>query len=126
MESELLLDPLLERSSLFECERIRLRNDWNNIDHIGELLQDHDVDRLEGMARGLNEEEAAVNAGVGDIAFSLGGKFFSEVGRMLIFDVLDDWVPAKRTSVPICMEQIEVKPTIGHCLQGLRIPVCRR
>lgn len=46
------------------------------------------------MAGGLDEEEAAVDARVLDIAFSLGGEFFAEVGRVLVLDILDNWVPA--------------------------------
>lgn len=46
------------------------------------------------MTGWLNEEETAMDTGVLDVTFSLGGKFFSEVGGMLIFDVLDNRVPA--------------------------------
>lgn len=46
------------------------------------------------MARGLNEEKAAVDSGILDVSFSLGCEFFSKVRRMLVFDVLDNGVPA--------------------------------
>lgn len=46
------------------------------------------------MARWLDEEQAAVNAGILDIAVTLGSKFLSEVCRMLVLDVLHNWVPA--------------------------------
>lgn len=46
------------------------------------------------MAGGLDEEKAAVDAGILDVSFSLGGKLFSEVCRVLVLDILDDWVPA--------------------------------
>ena len=35
-----------------------------------------------------------MHAGIGDVSFSLRGQFPSEVGRVLVFDVLDDRVPA--------------------------------
>ena len=38
VEGELLLDSLLESSTLLHGERVRLRNDGDNIDDIGELL----------------------------------------------------------------------------------------
>lgn len=46
------------------------------------------------MARRLNEEQATVNTGILNISFSLGCKFLSEVCRVLIFNVLDNWIPA--------------------------------
>ena len=46
------------------------------------------------MTRRLNEEEAAVDAGVLDVSFSLGSEFLSEVCRVLVLNVLDNWIPA--------------------------------
>lgn len=46
------------------------------------------------MARRLDEEQAAVNTGILNIPFTLSSEFLSEVCRMLILNVLDDWVPA--------------------------------
>ena len=46
------------------------------------------------MARGLNEEEAAVDSGILDITLSLSCEFLSEVCRVLVLNVLDNWIPA--------------------------------
>ena len=46
------------------------------------------------MAAGLDEEETAMNAGIGNVALSLGSEFLAEVGRVLIFDVFDNGIPA--------------------------------
>lgn len=46
------------------------------------------------MARSLDKKEAAVNAGVLDVALTLCSEFFAEVCRVLVFDVLDDRIPA--------------------------------
>ena len=46
------------------------------------------------VTRGLDEEQATVDTGVLDVALTLGRKLLSEVGRMLVFDVLDDGIPA--------------------------------
>lgn len=46
------------------------------------------------MARGLDEEQAAVDAGILDITLTLGCEFLSEVCGVLVLDVLDNWVPA--------------------------------
>ena len=94
MECEFLLDALLEGATLFKCERVRLGNDWHNVDNVRELLKDDDIDGLESMARRLNEEEAAVNAAILNVALSLGGQFLSKIRGVLIFDVFDDWIPA--------------------------------
>jgi hypothetical protein len=47
------------------------------------------------VSRGLDEEETAMNAGVLDVTVALGGEFLPEIGRMLIFNVLDDRIPTK-------------------------------
>lgn len=94
MESKFLLYALLEGAALFQGQGIRLGNDWNNVDNIGELLQDHDIDGLQGVPRGLDKEQAAVNTGILDISLSLGSELFPEVCRVLVLDILYDWVPA--------------------------------
>lgn len=50
------------------------------------------------MTGGLDEEETAVDTGVLDVSLALGGKFFAQVCRVLILDILDDRVPAERSS----------------------------
>jgi len=103
MESELLLNTFLERAALLECKRVGLCNDWHNIDHVGELLEHDDVDWFEGMARRLDEEEAAVDTGILDVALSLGGQLLSKIGRVLVFDVFDNWIPAS-----VVVDQVSV------------------
>lgn len=46
------------------------------------------------MARRLDEEQAAVDTGILDVSFSLSSEFLSEVCRVLVLDVLDNWIPA--------------------------------
>lgn len=117
MEGKLLLDALLERLTLFEGEGVGLGNNGNNVDDIGQLLQDNDIDGLEAMrgqwvspkelqesqgmcgansrmAGGLDEEQAAVNTSILDVTLTLSGEFLAEVCRVLILDVLDNGVPA--------------------------------
>jgi hypothetical protein len=94
VERKLLLYALLEGTSLLERQRIRLGNDWDDVDHIRELLQDNNVDWLQCVTWRLDEEKAAVDAGILDVSFSLSSEFLSEVCRVLVLDVLDNWVPA--------------------------------
>lgn len=47
MESELFLDALLESLALFESEGVSLGDDWHDIDDVGQLLQDNDINGLE-------------------------------------------------------------------------------
>ena len=96
MEGKLLLDALLESSALFQCEGVGFRNDGDDVDDIRELLQDDDVDWFESVAGGLDEEETAVDAGVLNVALSLCSEFLSEVGRVLVFDIFDNWVPTNK------------------------------
>ena len=95
MESKLLLDALLESLSLLEGQGVGLGNDGDDVDDIGELLQDDNIDGLERVSRGLDKEQAAVNAGVLNVSLSLGGKLLAQVCRVLVLDVLDDGVPAE-------------------------------
>lgn len=101
MEGKFLLDALLERTTFFQSQGVGFRNDRDDIDDIREFLEDNDIDGLEGVTGRLDEEETAVNPSVLDVAFSLGGEFFSEVSRVLVFDILDDRVPATRKSVTL-------------------------
>jgi hypothetical protein len=94
MESKLLLDALLEGLALLDGQCISLGDDGDNVDNIRQLLEDDNVDGLEGMAGRLDEEEAAVNAGVGNVTLSLRGELLSQVRGVLILDILDDGVPA--------------------------------
>ena len=96
VEGELLLDALFERPSLFQRKRIGFRNDGDNVHNIGKLLQDDNVNGLESVARWLDEEQAAMNAGILNVSLSLCSEFLSEVGRVLVFDVLDNRVPTDK------------------------------
>lgn len=46
------------------------------------------------VARGLDEEQAAMYPCILDIPFSLGSKLLSQVCGVLVFDVFHDRVPA--------------------------------
>lgn len=94
MEGKLLLDALLECLALFQSQRVGLGNDRDNVDDIRQLLQNDNVDGLERVAGGLNEEQAAVDASVLNVTLTLGGEFLAQVSGVLVLDVLDDGVPA--------------------------------
>lgn len=94
MERKLLLNTLLESLSLLEGQRVGLGNDGHDIDDIGQLLQDDNINGLERVSRRLDEEKAAVDAGVLDITFSLCCELLSQIRGVLILDILDDGVPA--------------------------------
>lgn len=47
VESKFLFDSLLERLAFLKGERIGFGDDGNDIDNVGQLFQDHDVDRFE-------------------------------------------------------------------------------
>ena len=109
MEGKLLLDALLERQSFLKRERVGLGNDGHNIDNVRKLLEDHDVNWLQRVARRLNEEEAAVDTGVLDITLALGRELFPQVRGVLVLDVLDDGVPA-----PVVVDQITIAGSIHN------------
>lgn len=94
VESKFLLDALLESLALLGGKRISLGNHRHNVDDIGQLLENNNIDGLQRVAGGLNEEEAAVNAGVLDVALTLGRELLAQVGGVLVLDILDNGVPA--------------------------------
>lgn len=114
MESEFLLDSLLECLSLFQCQGVGLGNNGDNVNNVGKLLKDDNIDGLKArngqygpsnrvlnnirMAGWLNEEKTTVDTCVLDVALSLSCEFLAEVGRVLIFDVFHNGVPANTVS----------------------------
>jgi hypothetical protein len=95
--------PLLEQMPLLQGQGVRLGNDRNDIDDLCELLQDDDINllvsyssrpaesatyRLQGVAGRVDEEETAVDTGVGDVFISESSKLFSQVSRVLVLDLL--------------------------------------
>lgn len=103
MESKLLLDALLESLALLGGKSIGLGNDRNDIDNIRQFLQDNNVNGLQRVSRRLNEEQAAVDASVLDVALTLSGKLLAKVGGVLVLDILDNGVPAA-----VVVDQISV------------------
>ncbi len=45
------------------------------------------------MSRWLDKEEAAVDPSILHVAFSVRREFLSQIGRVLILDVLDNGIP---------------------------------
>lgn len=52
VEGEFLLDALLKGLALFEGEGVGLGNNGNNVDDIGQLLQNNDINGLEAGVKG--------------------------------------------------------------------------
>lgn len=88
---------------LLQGQSVRLGNDRNDIDDLCELLQDDDINllvsyssrpaesatyRLQGVAGRVDEEETAVDPGIGDMFISERSKLLSQVGRVLVLDLL--------------------------------------
>lgn len=113
VERELLLNPVLEQLPLLQRQTIRFGNHRHHIDRLGQLLQHHDINRLQCMARRADEVQTAVDAGILDVALTLGGELFAQVCGVLIFDVLDDGVPAAvvvdEVAVAGCVDDIEAE-----------------
>lgn len=109
VEGEFLLDALLECQALLERQGVSLGDDGHHVDHIGQLLQHDDVDGLQGVASGLDEEQAAVDAGVLDVLVAVGGELLAKVGRVLVLDILDDGIPAA-----VVVDQVAVAGSVDN------------
>ena len=57
-----------------------------------------------------------MDTGVLDVAFSLGGKLFTEVGRMLVLDVFDNRVPTRSVSCCAIMKKMCLPSVIVHLI----------
>jgi len=90
----LCTDVLLELFPLFQGEGVGLRDDGNDVHYFAELLHYNNIDGAEGVSGGINEEEGAVDSSVLDMLVTHGGQLLSQVRRVLVLNVLDDWVPA--------------------------------
>lgn len=77
VEGELLLYSFFEFTTFLQGQGVGLCDNWHHVDYIGQLLQDNNIDGLERVAGGLNEEETAVDASVLDVSLSLRGELFS-------------------------------------------------
>ncbi len=107
--------PLFEKVPLVQGQAVCFCDHGNDIDDIRKLLHDQGVDRAKAVSRPsqvrgqisiqsaclgvrahsrVDEEEAAVDAGVGDVALAHGGQLLSQVSAVLVLDVFDDRVPA--------------------------------
>jgi hypothetical protein len=109
VESKLLLNALLESLALLDGQGVGLGNDWNDIDNVGELLEDDTVDRLQRVTRGLDEKQAAVDASIGNVALPLGCELLAQVRGVLILDVLHNWVPAA-----IVVDEVTVSRSVNN------------
>lgn len=86
---------LLECIPLLKCQTVGLGNDRNNVDDLAQLLHHNDVDRAEGVARRVDEEQSTMDARVLDVTVALRGQLLTQVRAVLVLDVLDYRVPAR-------------------------------
>ena len=94
VEGEFLLNAVFEQLPLLQGQTIRLRDDWDHIHGLAQLLQHDNINRLQRMSGRRNEVQAAMNAGILNIPLTLGCEFFAQVGGVLILDIFDDGIPA--------------------------------
>lgn len=111
MEGKFLLDPVLERLSLLKRQAVRLRNNGNDIDSLAQLLQHHNIDRLQRVPGGSDEVETAVDACILDVALTLCSKLLAEVCGVLVLDILHNRIPAAvvvhEIAVAGCVNDVE-------------------
>ena len=66
------------------------------------------------MARGLDEEQTAVDAGILEVALALGSELFPEVCAVLVLDVLNNGIPAAlvvdQVTVAWSVDNVETQP----------------
>jgi hypothetical protein len=78
--------------------------------------------RLESVARGVDEEEAAVDPRVGDETVAHGCELLAEVGGMLVLDLVrrvsdseSDWIDRVRSRCATWRTEAEEKGLLAGC-----------
>ena len=87
---------MLEGIPLLERQGIRLGDDRDNVDNLAKLLHHDDINRAQGVARRVDEEQGDVNTRVLDVTVALCGELLAEVRAVLVLDVLDNGIPAEQ------------------------------
>lgn len=83
---------LLEQSNLLIGQGIGLGNDGDQVDLGVQAAHDLDIQRLEGVASGLDEVNTSVDTVVDNVA-AVNLVLSLEVGVETLLDVLDNWAP---------------------------------
>lgn len=99
----------LERGDLLVGQGIGLGNDRDQVDLGVQPLHDLDVQRLQGVARGLDEEDAGVDAVVHNVHavhLVLGIK----VGVETLLNVVNDWPPGL-----VIVDKVAKAGRVNHC-----------
>ena len=93
MIGHFLSNGFLEAVALLESHAVCLCDDWYDVDDVGQLLHDDDIDRLETVSRWSNEVQAAVNTRVFDMTIAHSRELLAKILRVLVLVVFNDWVP---------------------------------
>lgn len=109
VECKLLLYAVLEQLPLLQGETISLGDDRNHIDRLAQLLEHHNINRLQRVTGWCDEVQAAVDASILNVSFTLSGQLLSQIGAVLVFDVLDDRIPAA-----VVVDQIAIAGRIDN------------
>lgn len=123
-------DPLFEKGSFLQSQGVGFCNDWHYIDYFGKFFEDHNVNRFQSVARGVDEEKTAVDTSIRNEAVSHGCEFFTQISGVLVFYIFDDWIPAAFVVniVPISGSVYDVQlqsHPILHDHVGLSSDFCR-
>lgn len=86
----------LEPVPLFNSQAIRLGNDGYNIDDLAKLLHHNNINRAQSVSCGVDEVQAAMDTRVLDVPVPLSRQLFAQVHTVLVFDILDNRVPAAK------------------------------
>ena len=91
---EICAHSLLEELSLFQCQAIRLSNDWHDVHNLTKLLHDNDINWSKRVTSWVDEEKTAVDTSILDVTVTDSSKFLTKVRAVLILDVFNNRVPA--------------------------------
>ena len=91
---EICAHSLLEELSLFQCQAIRLSNDWHDVHDLTKLLHDNDINWSERVTSWVDEEKTAVDTSILDVTVTDSSKLLTKVRAVLILDVFNNRVPA--------------------------------
>ncbi len=85
---------IFEAVALLQGQAVGLGNNRDNVDNIAQLLHHNNIDGAEAVACRVDKVQAAMNASILDVAFTLSSQLLAQIRGVLVFDIFDDRIPA--------------------------------
>lgn len=90
---------IFEAVALLQGQAVCLGDNRDNIDDIAQLLHHNNINGTKAVTSRVDKVQAAVNASILDVTFTLSSQLLAQVRRVLVLDIFDDGVPASHQNL---------------------------